>query len=251
MNIDSFTDDQLLNLVNETIIEETEFSERDMTGGYIQATATNKSKIVSYKINLLFGYDKNKNSRQHQKEITIDSYFVWAKAILIKTQSLIISTAGAELDEMNRRMNKTSKKEKTSNGNGKGNGYEVLGNRLTTSSTSVVLPTKTEEIAYRVSDYLLSKILTSKPNFKQPTIASWVKDIDRAIRIDNRTEDELIGCINWIYTDQGSFWIPNIMSAKKLREKFDMMESQMITKQEPMNKVQQNLKLMQELRDAR
>ncbi len=84
----------------------------------------------------------------------------------------------------------------------------------------------------KVSEYLLSKILTNKPNFRKPNLETWSKDIDLAIRIDKRTESELIGCINWIYTDQGSFWIPNILSAKKLREKFDTMESQMTTKKQ-------------------
>ncbi len=80
-----------------------------------------------------------------------------------------------------------------------------------------------------VADYLLSKILTEKPNFKKPNIQTWAKDIDRAMRIDHRTEQELIGCIDWIYS-AGSFWVPNILSGRKLREKFDTMESQMTTR---------------------
>ena len=84
----------------------------------------------------------------------------------------------------------------------------------------------------KVSEYLLNKILINKPNFKNPNLQTWSKDIDLAIRLDNRTERELIGCIDWIYTDKGSFWIPNILSAKKLREKFDTMEAQMINKKQ-------------------
>jgi len=84
----------------------------------------------------------------------------------------------------------------------------------------------------KVSEYLLSKIIINKSNFKRPNLQTWSKDIDLAIRVDKRTEQELIGCIDWIYTEQGSFWIPNILSAKKLREKFDTMESQMTTKKQ-------------------
>jgi len=83
--------------------------------------------------------------------------------------------------------------------------------------------------ARNVSDYLLNKILHSKPNFRKPNMQTWSQDLEKAIRIDKRTEQELIGCIDWIYTD-GSFWIPNILSAKKLREKFDTMESQMTSR---------------------
>jgi len=102
----------------------------------------------------------------------------------------------------------------------------------------------------KVSEYLLSKILINKPNFKRPNLEKWSNDIDLAIRIDKRTEQELMACIDWIYTDRGSFWIPNILSAKKLREKFDTMESQMMKSGAKNNKVEQNLRLMEEIRNA-
>lgn len=86
-----------------------------------------------------------------------------------------------------------------------------------------------------VADYLLFKIKHEKPNFKQPNLQQWAADIDKAIRIDKRTKDELIGCINWIYSKQGEFWAPNIMSGKKLREKFDTMEAQMMRSREYKN----------------
>ena len=77
-----------------------------------------------------------------------------------------------------------------------------------------------------VSNYLLKKILSVKPNFKK--IGNWEIDIELAIRIDKRSSEELIGCIDWIYSDKGSFWIKNIMSGRKLREQFDRMEMQMM-----------------------
>jgi len=83
--------------------------------------------------------------------------------------------------------------------------------------------------ALEVAEYLLQKIRTQKQNFKTPNINEWAKQIDRAIRIDGRTKEELIACIDWIYkTKRGNFWIPNILSGKKLREKFDQMELQMM-----------------------
>lgn len=91
-------------------------------------------------------------------------------------------------------------------------------------------PTVINDDATRIADYLHKKILSNKPNFKQPNLTIWAKDIDLAMRIDKRSVQELKGCIDWIYTEQGSFWIPNIMSCKKLREKFDTMESQMMKK---------------------
>lgn len=81
--------------------------------------------------------------------------------------------------------------------------------------------------AREVAEYLYKRILDSQPTFKKPNIEVWAKDIDKAIRLDGRNKEQLIKCIDWIYTtDKGRFWIPNILSGKKLREKFDTMKIQ-------------------------
>ncbi len=83
-----------------------------------------------------------------------------------------------------------------------------------------------ESEASKVAHYLYSKILSVQPNLKSDWKV-WIKDIDRAIRIDDRDSEHLKRCIDWIYdTEAGSFWQPNIMSGKKLREKYDTMEMQ-------------------------
>jgi len=104
--------------------------------------------------------------------------------------------------------------------------------------------------AIRISAYLHAKILGFKPNFKQST-RSWEMDIERAIRLDGRTEQQLVGCIDWIYsTDKGSFWIPNVMSGFKLRQKFDMMEAQIMNSNNKNEQLEKNLKMMEEIRNA-
>ena len=86
-----------------------------------------------------------------------------------------------------------------------------------------------------VANYLAAKILNFKPNAKiKPQ--SWTKDIDLAIRRDGRTKEELIALIDFIYSPAGEFWIPNVMSGKKLREKFDVIEAQMIQSRSPKRK---------------
>ncbi len=111
--------------------------------------------------------------------------------------------------------------------------------------TSLVLlvPSKIESDAQEVASYLLQKILEHKPNFKKPELTAWEKDIEKAINNDGRTVEGLIGCIDWIYSPTGTFWIPNILSGKKLREKFDTMESQMMNnpKQKSLNNTAQVL----------
>jgi len=85
-----------------------------------------------------------------------------------------------------------------------------------------------ETDSQKVAKYLLEKIISNKSNFKISNIKIWEQDIDKAINIDGRSVEELIACINWIYSNSDSFWIPVIMSGKKLRKKFDVMESQMM-----------------------
>ena len=81
--------------------------------------------------------------------------------------------------------------------------------------------------AEEVANYLADKILAFKPNARiKPK--KWIADIEKAIRIDKRSKEELLNVIDWIYNSkEGNFWIPNIMSGKKLREKFDTLEAQM------------------------
>lgn len=84
---------------------------------------------------------------------------------------------------------------------------------------------KTSDDSNEVARHLENKILFNNPKAKT-NYQAWSEDIDRAIRIDKRTKDELIDCINWIYSDAGTFWQANILSGKKLREKYDTMFAQ-------------------------
>ena len=78
--------------------------------------------------------------------------------------------------------------------------------------------------AQKVANYLLEKIRTINPKFKTPSSSAfegWVKDIDLAIRIDNRSYAGLIVVIDFIYSNQGAFWKGNVLSGNKLRKHFD------------------------------
>lgn len=79
--------------------------------------------------------------------------------------------------------------------------------------------------ATRIAEYFSSKILANDPKAKTKPDA-WANDIDKLIRIDGRSPQEIITVINWIYSAAGSFWTPNILSGKKLREKFDTLRQQ-------------------------
>jgi len=78
-----------------------------------------------------------------------------------------------------------------------------------------------------LADKLKQKILNNNPKAKTPTnLQPWAVEIDRMIRIDNRTPEEISLVINFCQSD--AFWMSNILSAKKLREKFDTLSLQAV-----------------------
>ena len=97
-----------------------------------------------------------------------------------------------------------------------------------TTSNKTIVPSSSTD-AERLANYLLNNILKINPTFKKPNISTWAKDISLAIRIDGRTVEQLKECIDWIYSNKGQFWQKNILSGKKLREKFDTMYMQATT----------------------
>lgn len=121
MNVDSFTDEQLLNLVNNTILEHTDHTLNKFTGGAVQTTTTHNHKITNYKVLLYFGYNEKRNPITYTEEITRDELFIWTKAITLKIESLKINNVGSSFDKLNSRMNKKIEKEP------KGIGKEVIG----------------------------------------------------------------------------------------------------------------------------
>ena len=67
-------------------------------------------------------------------------------------------------------------------------------------------------------------LLKAKPDSKRPTIQAWAKDIDYLIRIDKKNPQDIIDLFEW--TQNNEFWVANIRSARKLREKWDTLELQ-------------------------
>jgi len=74
----------------------------------------------------------------------------------------------------------------------------------------------------RLASFLLEEIQKNKPDFKQPNLQAWAKDIDLMIRRDGRVTDRIREVIVWAQGD--SFWRKNILSTGSLRDKFDRLE---------------------------
>jgi len=114
MHTSSYTDEQLLNLVHNTIQERTEHDIYDFTGGGITLTNIYGGKQQSYKVTLFFGFNKSKNPIKHTLEIKEEFVYLWLKAIQTKLVTMKVQDTGADFNEMNRLLNEpqeTAKKE--------------------------------------------------------------------------------------------------------------------------------------------
>lgn len=72
-----------------------------------------------------------------------------------------------------------------------------------------------------LSKYLYQKILTNDEKAKEPDFQKWAEHMDKLLRIDKRGEEEVRRVIQFCQTD--NFWKSNILSTKKLREKFSTL----------------------------
>ena len=105
MQDSSFTDEQLLNLVNNTILTKSDHDISAFTGGGVQTTSTHNHKIIKHKIYLTFGYDEKRNSISYSEDIAEDISFIWHRAIQLKVKSMQVLNTGSALSELNKLMN--------------------------------------------------------------------------------------------------------------------------------------------------
>ncbi|MFY0166596.1 hypothetical protein P3K79_24410 [Bacillus anthracis] len=76
--------------------------------------------------------------------------------------------------------------------------------------------------------YLFEKIKGNNHKQKEPNFDSWANDFRLIREKDNRELQEIKDVIDWCQADP--FWQGNILSPKKLREKFDQLTIQMNSK---------------------
>lgn len=75
----------------------------------------------------------------------------------------------------------------------------------------------------QLSILLYQKTLNHYPSFQEPDFQKWAKHIDLLIRVNNKSPTEIRAVIIWAKKDP--FWQANIMSTKKLREKYDTLNA--------------------------
>lgn len=79
--------------------------------------------------------------------------------------------------------------------------------------------------ASELSDRLLVKIVKRKPNLRSPDRLGWIAEMDKILRLDKRTPEQLEELIDWCQQDE--FWQDNILSPAKLRKQLDKLEMKM------------------------
>ncbi|RBO90598.1 hypothetical protein DES48_1302 [Paraliobacillus ryukyuensis] len=72
-----------------------------------------------------------------------------------------------------------------------------------------------------LAELLYSKILENNPEHKKPNLEKWADDFRKMRNLDDRTEEQIKYLIDWTQSDD--FWHRNILSAEKLREKYDQL----------------------------
>lgn len=77
---------------------------------------------------------------------------------------------------------------------------------------------------YQISQHLLGKIRENNPDFKQPNLQHWANDIRLAHDRDKRDYDKLDNMVDWCQNND--FWQANILSGKKLRDKYDRLAAE-------------------------
>ena len=109
----------------------------------------------------------------------------------------------------------------TKNNTTKYNTKESLSPRAENGTRKRVQNQEAEELA----EFLKEQILRNYPNrridknYKQ----NWATDIDRAIRLDGRTPEQLKNAI--IFSSNDTFWKQQILSGANLRKHYDRLEA--------------------------
>lgn len=203
-------------LLIDTCYDREEFPTLDEAIDWTWAASTEEVEAVKFVLKKFFELQDDGRYVQKRIKEELDAY----KDKAIKNKEI------AEQRELKRKENKTNREE--------------VNNETCTKRTQDVNETppnhkpitnnhkpllRTSDDSVEIANLLASKILQVNPAAKiNPD--SWTADIDRALRIDNRTKQQLVECVEWVYSPSGSFWQANILSGKKLREKFDTMFAQ-------------------------
>lgn len=76
----------------------------------------------------------------------------------------------------------------------------------------------------RCAKWMFEVMRAINPTAKAPNFTTWARDVRLMRECDDRSHKEIGGLFRW--AQQDSFWCTNILSPKKLREKWDQLVMQ-------------------------
>lgn len=96
---------------------------------------------------------------------------------------------------------------------------------------NVASPSKLQPIHHELTEFLIQRILAREPtnrlnkkNYQSSARRKWPEDFEKMIRLDSRAPPEIREMIEWVTNH--TFWAANVLSARKLREKWDALKIQ-------------------------
>lgn len=96
---------------------------------------------------------------------------------------------------------------------------DVPSDVATTGLALVQMPSEPERLCGILADNI------EAAGFSRPTVtAGWVAAMERMLRIDGRTVEEVEGCLRWLDTNE--FWRLNVRSPQKLREQYERLRAE-------------------------
>ena len=78
-----------------------------------------------------------------------------------------------------------------------------------------------ESFEIQLVDTFIIHLKQRNEKMKEPNRQAWASEVDKLIRIDGRTEEEIVNVLKFAIND--SFWQNNILSTAKLRKQFDQL----------------------------
>lgn len=72
--------------------------------------------------------------------------------------------------------------------------------------------------------HLLADLIEANGSKRPKVTRTWLRDMDRLMRLDGRTPEQVESAIRWCQQDE--FWRSNVMSPSKLRTRYDQMRLQ-------------------------
>ena len=104
------------------------------------------------------------------------------------------------------------------------NNIQNTNNLSLQTKTSATSPTKKfsfSDMDLAMAKEMFARIQKLNPNHKQPNFEAWANDIRLLGERDGKSHSEIIELFEW--ANQDRFWQANILSPRKLREKWDVL----------------------------